>query len=285
MKLKQLLVFFVFIMSSFTLHAGLWDSVTGCFKGEESKVPSSVRVLLVHDVPSVNLEVVGTYCLFDPYANVYLSSRFTGKNRPIQALCDGLKWGESFPGLYQLKIQPKSKTTFIVVDKKEYEGSMYVYDVGGTVSLVNEISAENYVREILGNYQSMGLEKETLSALAIVIRTNAYFQAANPKNDFWTVDAQKVSFLGLVPPCPAIDKAANETRYMVMSRTGIYERTATPFSVQFGTFSGGQITKDTVISKISLEEANALAKSGQHAAQILATAFPGSVIMLMKGVE
>lgn len=284
MKLKQWLLFFVFIMNAVVLHGGLWDCMTGC-SGGGNKVPSSVRVLVVHDVPSANLEVVGQYRLFDPYKNTYISSRFTGKSRPIQAFCDGLKWGESFPGLYQLKIQPKSKGTIVLIDRKEFEGSMYVYDVGGTLSLINEIPAESYVRSILTNYQNMGLEKETLAALAIVIRTNAYYHVSNPKNDFWSVDGQKVNFLGFVPQNATIDNAVNETRYMVMSRTGIYERTSTPFSVQFGNFSGGQIAKDTAVSKITLEEANALAKNGQHAAQILATAFPGSLIMLMKNSD
>lgn len=281
MKFKQLLLFFAFIASSFTLHGGFWDTVTGCFKSEDAN-NASIRVLLIQDVASVDLEVVGKYSLFDPYKNSYISSRFTGKCRTIQALGEGLKWGESFPGLYQLKIQPTSKDTIIVADKKDYEGSMYIYDIGGTLSLVNEVNIENYVRSILTNYQSIDLESETLAALAIVIRTNAYFQIANPKNTFWSVDAKKVGFSGLVQSNTAIENALKETRHMVMSHTGIYEKTATPFSVQFGNFSGGHIVKETAISKITLEEANALAKNGQHAAQILSAAFPGSVIMLIK---
>jgi len=126
------------------------------------------------------------------------------------------------------------------------------------------------------------LEPETLAALAIVARTNAYFQAVNPKNTYWAVDAQKVGFQGNIPHLNSTDNASKMTLHMVMSRTGVYEGVATPFAAQFGRLLTGQSPKDMEVSKITLEEANAMAQRGDHAAQILAKAFPRSTIMLME---
>lgn len=282
MILRILLLFLAFLPLHSSLQAGVWDGVTTYFKGSTSPEPPTIRVLILHNVEGTNLQVRGRYSLYDPYTNSHVSSRFAGKNRYIQALGDGLKWGEAFPGLYQMKIRPDDSDTIMTINGHDYEGDVYIYDIGGTISIVNQIPVEDYVRSVLTHYQEQNLEPETLAALAIAARTNAYFQAVNPKNNYWTVDAQKVGFKGRTPGNPAIEEAVRQTRYMIMSRTGVYEGGATPFAAQFGNLPTGQSIKDIQVSQITLEEANAMAQKGEHAAQILAKAFPGSTIMLMQ---
>ena len=281
MILRTLLLFLALLPFSSPLQADVWDNIKGYFKGSTRSEAPTIRVLLLHDVEGAKLEVRGKYSLFDPYTNSHLSTRFAGKSRYIQALGDGLKWGEAFPGLYQIKIKPDDGST-TVINNHEYQGLIYVYDIGGTISIVNQIPVEDYVRSILFGYQNQHLEPETLAAIAIVARTNAYFQAVNPKNTYWAVDAEKVGYQGHIPGSFAVDDAVKLTRYMIMSRTGVYEGIATPFAAQFGDLSSGQSTKEPETSKISLEEANAMAQRGEHAAQILAKAFPGSTIMIMQ---
>jgi stage II sporulation protein D len=282
MLLRIFLLFLALAPFNSPLQAGMWDNITGYFRGQTRPAPPTIRVLIIHDVEGANLQIRGRYSLYDPYTNSHISSRFAGKSRYIQAVSDGLKWGEAFPGLYQLRIEPDESTTLVTINGHDYENLIYVYDIGGTISIVNQIPVEDYVRSVMANYQSQNLEAETLAALAIVARTNAYFQAVNPKNTYWAVDAQKVGFLGRVAPSSPIEESVRQTRYMIMSRTGVYEGVATPFAAQFGNLSTGQSSKDVLLSKITLEEANAMAQKGEHAAQILAKAFPGSTIMLMQ---
>jgi stage II sporulation protein D len=283
MRRRILLLFLaLWPLLSSPLQAGVWENITGYFKGPTRPEPPSIRILVLHDVEGANLQIRGRYSLYDPYTNSHVSSRFAGKSRYIQALGDGLKWGESFPGLYQLRIEPDDNDTLVTINGHDYEGLVYVYDIGGTISIVNQIPIEDYVQSVLNHYRDQNLEPETLSALAIVTRTNAYFQAFNPKNTYWAIDAQKVGFQGRIPGNSSLANAANQTRYMIMSRTGVYEGVATPFAAQFGNLPTGQSPKDIEVSKITLEEANTMAKKGEHAAQILAKAFPGSTIMLMR---
>lgn len=278
-------IFLLFLaLASFcsSLQAGVWDNVANCFKGQTRSEPPMIRVLVLHNVEGANLQVRGRYSLHDPYTNCHISSRFAGKCRYIQAMGDGLKWGESFPGLYQLQIKPADNLMEVNIDGRDYEGSIYVYDIGGSISIVNKISVEQYISSILSNYGDQALEPEALAALVIAARTNAYFQSVNPKTTYWAVDGQKTGFQGAVcGDCP-VERTIKMTRHMIMSKTGVYERVATPFAAQFGNLPFGQSTKDVEVSKISLEEANAMAQRGEHAAQILAKAFPGTTIMLMR---
>ncbi len=280
--LKLIVGLAIFAPFCFPVEAGIWSRITDTFQQREKPVPPSIRVLIIHDVEAVDLEVKGKYSLYDPYTNDYISSRFIGKNRQIQALSDGLKWGEAFPGLYQIKIKPDSAETITVVDGREYQGETYVYDIGKTISVVNNVPIEHYVKEILTQYENLNLAPETLSALAIVIRTNAYYQAANPKNTYWATNAEKIGYNGELQSSPVIEEALRVTKYMIMSQTGVYEGMATPFAAQFNAKTpGGDLARDARIAKISLEQADQLAKGGDHAAQLLNKAFPGMMIMLI----
>lgn len=293
--IRWFLLFLTIFSNASSLKAGVWDDVVNKFQGKTTPQPPSIRALIVHDKEKVKVEVAGKYSLYDPYTDSHITSRLVGKSRDIQAMHDGLKWGEAFPGLYQIKIQPDEpkkhergnlwasnfQNALTRIDGNDYPGSIYVYDIGGTLSIVNQIPVEEYIRYIMADFPENSVHPEVLAALAIVVRTNAYYQSANPKSTYWAVDAAKVGYRGRYPVPKCIDSAVSATRYMIMSRTGVYERMATPFAAQFDSTSPNGNVKDVEISRISLTDANEMAKKGEHAAQILAKAFPGSTIMLM----
>jgi stage II sporulation protein D len=276
-------MFLTLLPLSSHLHAGFWDKITNPFKSNKQYVPS-LRVLLIHDVEGAHLEIRGKYSLYDPRDGSYISSRFVGKSKYLETMHSGLKWGEAFPGLYQLKFRPDESSTIAIINGKYYVGSLYVYDIGGTISIVNEVPFEDFITSILSDQNLNGLHPEVKAALAIVARTNTYYQAYNPKTSFWAIDAQIAGYNGMPSSGQQFEEAQNATRLtrnMVMSHTGVYEGSATPFPAEFGMVKNVQ-AKGVVTAKISLEEANQMAKNGEHAAQILAKAFPGSTIMLVQ---
>lgn len=278
---RLLLLFIIALMPICTeVQAGMWSNIKGLFGYNEKCPAPTMRVLIAHDLPKVDVEVKGPYSLYDPYTNCYISTRFIGKSRTVQPMSDGLKWGEAFPGLYQLKISPEELTGVVAVDGKDYNGAVFIYDIGGTISLVNQVPVEEYIKSILSSDELQSHHPETLAALAIVARTNAYFQAVNPKNTYWAVDATKVGYTGYRNTSLPIDNAVGLTRHMILSQSSIYEGVATPFAAHFGPVEPAS-TGDVRESKISLEEANTMALRGDHAAQILGKAFPGTMIMLM----
>ncbi len=280
MAYRIFLLFLSLATFSLPLQAAITDQLSNALKGNRAETPT-IKVLVTHDVKGVDLQVYGRYSLFDPHSKTHLSSRFAGKSRHIEARGEGLKWGESFPGVYQLLIKPDTKDTIVNINNKDYEGFIYIYDIGGTIGIVDQIPIEKYVSAVLAATQTQNLEKETIAALAIVARTNAIYQSKHPKTDFWAVDGQKIGFQGIVSLDPQIQQAIKETHHMIMSKTGVYEKVATPFAAQFGELPTGLTQKEMAPSKITLQEANDLAKKGEHAAQILSKAFPDSTIMLM----
>lgn len=281
MKFKHL-VLSILLLPCMNLQAlSLWDSAKNYWSGMQSGKALPLRVLVLHDVPEATLDVSGEYVVYDPHTGDQKGTRFLGKSRKINGLRAGLEWGEFFPEIYQLKFQPRSETTRISVDGIAYEGSIYVYDIGQTISVINELSLENYVKSVLASHQLEGVEPEVLHALAIVARTNAYFQLLNPRNNNWDVDGRKLNFQGMVSPSSQIVEAVRSTQNMVLSLTGVYEKIDTPFPGSFDGLPLGQTFRDPVISKITLEQANQMAKKGEHAAQILSRAYPDARVMLI----
>jgi stage II sporulation protein D len=279
MILRMLMVLLALFPFTSSLEAGVFD----WFGKKTQPQPPKIKILIVHDKPEVILEVKGKYHLFDPNKNEHISTRFVGKRKLVQPISGGLKWGEEFPGLHQIMIAP-SPTTTTVVDGVEYQGGIYVYDIGGSISVVNELDIEDYLSSMLIPRYQEPLPEEVLSAIAIAARTNAYFQALNPKNQYWALDGTKIGYHGLVIPNQESEmaKSIDATHYMVMSRTGLYEGTVTPFLAQWDSVPSLPSKDQPVQAKISLAEAERFASQGEHAAQILAKAFPGTTIQLMQ---
>jgi len=266
-----------------SVEAGVWENVTSVFKKPAVQQKPSIRVLLAMDIPSFEVIVTGPFKGFDPRTGENILYSQLGKKATMQVMDGGIKWGEEFPGLHQIMLVPTDPATKIYVNGVEYPGSIYFYDVAGNLSAINKVDMEAYLTSILTPLHDKDEPQELLSAIAITARTNAYFLAENPTNPYWAVDAQQVGYHGIVDltrGAPMI-KAIDETRYMVLSRTGAYEGIVTPFFGLWGTPSQSSGKNGTIVSQISLEDAEKLAWNGNNAAQILLKAFPDATIQLL----
>ncbi|CCB86605.1 MULTISPECIES: SpoIID/LytB domain-containing protein [Parachlamydia] len=286
MKIMRNLLLLASLSFSITAQAGIWETVTEILWKQSPPAPPAVNVLVIHDQPSIMLEVKGKYQLYDPHDESHISTRFLGKRKPIEAMSGGLRWGEEFPGIHQLKVVPDQLTTILSVDGTDYPGSLLVYDIGGTVSVVNQIPLEKYLEVILEPQFVEPLPEEALAAVAIIARTHAYYLTENPKNPYWTVEGSRVGYQGNVQirSDSPMAKAIKATRGMILSRTGTYEKVLTPFAAQWGSGSGGKASgqQNSIFSRITLFEAEEMARKGDNAAQILAKAFPNATIELIK---
>ena len=123
--------------------------------------------------------------------------------------------------------------------------------------------------------------EEAMAAIAIVARTDAFYLSRNPNNAFWSVDGAHVGYHGLnsMHTTSPMDLAVTSTRHMILSQTGAYEGKVTPFSAQWGSAQNHHGSGST--SRITIYEAEDIARTGGHAAQILSKAFPGTHIELI----
>jgi len=278
----QLLLSIAALMASAPIHAGIGDLVRGFIKKQEvvtSVLPPTVRVLLMHDQSEVVIEVKGKYTIYDPKTKKPVTASFIPKRRLIEAHPAGLRWGEEFPGIHQLVIVPDDSNTTIIVDSKEYKGPIYVYDVDGTISIVNQVDLEEFLLATLGN-TFYGLQtEEMLAAIAIVARTNCYYNCLNSKTPYWNVDAEAAGYQGyaLSGRNVAMEKAVRSTKHMVVNKR---DGNIAPFALEWRPEPGGKLFKSKVYATMTFEEAAALANQGKNACGILEQAFPGATISL-----
>lgn len=239
-----------------------------------------IRVRIMHEVPQLQLEIQGSYLLMNPDDNAILSRRIHGKSGTLQPLLTGLKWGEEFPGLYQIKIIPTQSDTEIRLNGRPYTGNLTIYDVGNVLSVVNDLFVEDYVADLLTHSVSGEEPAEALAALAIAARSTAFYQAQHPRNPYWDIDGSTVGYpaptdFALSPAAmTAAQQALRATRYMVLiDPTSVNDAFYAPWAIEAPPSEGNKKVA-LLTQKAAVEGAN----KGLHAAQILHATFPTAML-------
>lgn len=206
----------------------------------EVLTPKTISVLLEKDVPEALLEVKGPYYLFNPQDGSKVASGLLGKRFIIRQLPDGLKWGEEFPGIHQIYLQPRSAETGIFINGIQYRGSVAIYGIEGSIQIVNELEIEDFVKSILSSQCTTPLEPEVLSALAILARTDAYYRVSKADHSFWHIAATDIRYQGsaLVGARSPIEKAVDTTKHLILVHP--HEGKDLPFATAWTEHSAGK---------------------------------------------
>ncbi|MCB1084589.1 MAG: SpoIID/LytB domain-containing protein [Chlamydiia bacterium] len=201
-----------------------------------SKKPATIKVLIAEDSEGILLEVRGPYRVFNPENEKRESSGSRGKRYYCYPHSDGIKWGENFLGIHQLQIVPTSHNTTILVDGRQYRGSIEVYHLNGKLKIVNEVDVENFIKATLTETLNATYTPNVMDAIAIIARTDAYYKALMNYDAFYHVKASDVSYhgVGLTLQNLDIDQAVDKTRHLVMT----YEEQ--PFPAAWTENSGGK---------------------------------------------
>lgn len=184
----------------------------------ETTAPRNIQVLIEKDATEALIEVKGPYYLLNPHDGSRIASGLLGKRFMIRELDIGLKWGEEFPGVHQIYIKPRSSETSIFINGIQYNGAVAVFGVSGMINIVNDIDIESYVKSILTAQFPTPLEPEVLSALSILVRTDAYYHATKNRTSFWHVTAQDTGYSGsaLVVADSPIERSVDSTRHLIL---------------------------------------------------------------------
>lgn len=181
--------------------------------------PATIKVLIEKDVDGALLEVKGPYRISNPDTGKSLSSGRSGKRYYVFAKDQGLKWGEYFPGVFQIRIAPGSAETTMLVNGIQYRGAIEVYLIDNKLSFINEVTVESYLKSTLPNQMTISLPPSVLDAVAIIARTDAYYTALVNHDAFYHVDADKVNYQGYAVQfrSPDVERAIDNTRFLVMT--------------------------------------------------------------------
>ncbi len=191
--------------------------VAGLLGAAEEPI-DTIKVLIADGVQDPIVEVTGGYRIFNPATQRYIGSGLRGKRYVVEAKETGVKWGEEFPGVYQISIMPRKESTSIVVEGTPYQGAIHLYEIDNRISIVNEVPIEDYLKVTLSEHFREPKSAEVMNAVAIAARTHATYDAEKRKGAFWHVRADEVGYHhgASAPLSPSVAAAVDETQYMVM---------------------------------------------------------------------
>ena len=181
--------------------------------------PATIKVLLDKDLDGFLLEARGSFQIIDPANDQKLSSVRKGKRFYLYPHKEGIKWGENFLGVFQLQIVPKDVNSTFLINGVQYYGSLEIYHVEGKLSLINEISVEDFLKCTLPQNFPFSYPTPVMDSVAIIARTDAYYRALFSQDSFWHIDARESQYegMGLNLQNLAVEKAIENTRYLIMT--------------------------------------------------------------------
>jgi stage II sporulation protein D len=233
--IRSLLLTLLFAIASNTAIAD--DTLQETIKTNPA---SKIRVLLESDTPSVLLEVRGPYYIFNPYDGSRVSSGLLGKRFIIRSTANGIRWGGEFPGIHQISVVPRSPETSILVNGVQYDGNILIYKIGNRINIINEVAIESFVKSKLTDEFTFPLEHEVMSAIAIVARTDAYYNVKSNPHAFWHIKTNNSDYSGnalIVPDSPVVHAVdATKDLILVHPQNGKNE----PFAACWNEHSGGK---------------------------------------------
>lgn len=217
----------------------------------------TIRVAIVKDVNAALLEAKGAYRVVREDTKAVLSSGSTGKRFVVQPISEGLRWGEEYPDVYQISVEPLSANTMMYVNGMQYKGKVCVYsNAEGVICIVNEVSLEDYVKSTLSTQLEAPLSQEAMASYVIASRTAAYVKSLQNKERLWDVLAsdEKYYGYGMTHQKNGVDDAVDSTKHIVLVKENAPVLNVT-------------------LSKSQAEE---LAQKGFDAKKILKSICPGS---------
>jgi len=215
--IAKLVTFLTVLLAAMTVSATAPPGPQATDFSQKSK-PATMKVLLHRQVPDVLLEAKGRYEIYYPLDETKISSGINSNRHKISVGEYGLKWGEDFKGLHQLRFVPVDSQSSLLVNGIQYRGCIEVWSNDGKLNIINEVGVEPYLKATLSSLFPQPLHDEVMNAVAIVARTNAYFTAARNKQSAWHVTASDVGYQGAsILPKKHIDRAVDSTYHLILT--------------------------------------------------------------------
>jgi hypothetical protein len=228
-----------------------------------------MKVLLDKGQEGYMVEVKGPHNVYDPYSGRKMEAAFMGSSYYMFPMMEGIKWGQEFPGVFQIVIIPDEPSAGVFVNGTAYPGAVAFYQDNNHLAAVNWVSLDDFTASLLSsNFLPKETDqKEALAAYAIAIRTKAYQQILSNDKAFWDLNAESCGYRGdaIVRFDAPFKEALKATKRIIMTGS------------QQSNLPGGAFDKtsiDTLKSQMPLSEAQMMAKDGKDARIILHRYFP-----------
>jgi len=159
----------------------------------------TLKVLLTKDREAIHVEVQGAHNIYDPLTGTKLDSAFVGSSYYMYPTTDGVRWGQEFPGTYQILIVPdEPASNGVTVNGTTYGGVVAFYQIRDKLAAVNWVSLEEFTTCMLSGIflPQEGDQREALASYAVLIRSKAYERMIFPANKFWDLHGEVCGYKG-----------------------------------------------------------------------------------------
>jgi stage II sporulation protein D len=232
-----------------------------------------VKVLLAKDASKLLVDVNGSHNIYDPYTGKKLEAAFSASSYPMTPTLEGIKWGQEFPGVYQIVIVPDGADSFVTVNGTVYPGVVAFYQIENKLAAVNWVSLDELTSSLLSSnfLPRDAYQKEAIAAYAIAIRSLGYQNIIHPETPFWDVKVDDCGYQGtaVARTDAAYVDALKATKRVVM---------------ESGAASSSDRLSKTAIDglkqKMPSNDVEAMAKEGKDARAIINKFYPGAVLHL-----
>ncbi len=211
--------------------------------------PATIKVLLGKEQGKILLEAKGRYQVFNPFTAMPVTDGVSTKRQWLSNSENGLVWGELIPGMFQIRIVPVDTHSTLLVDGIEYRGCVEIYDIKGSLHVVNEVDIERYLKSTMTAQFPNEMDEEVMDAIAIAARTNAYYLVSRKASALWHVEANDVDYQGYAMALQNlhVDRAIDNTRHMIMTYKGM------PFPAAWTKDSAGKTADFATIYRKDVE--------------------------------
>lgn len=177
--------------------------------------PLTVRVLIKKVAVNTRIEVKGRHHLYNPKTEMLLKTSTKKRKGIIHDSDHGLVWDEQLKNIHEVRIVPDEKNCSILVDGIQYNGWTEIFGIGGTITIINEIDVDNYLKSLLSAQLRGNWSNETLDALVITQRTALINLIEKREYASWQLEARKEGYRGLTFD-KSIHDAVERTRGLIL---------------------------------------------------------------------
>jgi stage II sporulation protein D len=234
-----------------------------------------VKVLLAKEQAKLTVEVKGPHTIYDPFTGKKLDSSFLGSSYTMIPTLDGVKWGQEFPGVYQILIIAEEPLKGVTVNGVSYGGVVAFYQVKDQLAAVNWVTLDDFTTSLMSSnfLPRESDQKEALAAYAIAVRSKVCQQMHSSENTFYDLIAECCGYKGIsvARTDDAFVEAMKATKQVTLSGQSVQAVPGLSFD---------QKSIEEVRRKIPLGDANDLAKDGKDARYILHKFYPDEMLCI-----
>lgn len=185
----------------------------------EDQKPATIKVLLTKDSKGVLLEARGSFQIINPENGKKIGGGRRGKRFYLHPHKEGIKWGEDFLGIFQIQLIPTNPRTTFLVNGIQYRGAIAIYHVEDKMSIINEVDVETFLKSTLSQKFQNIYSESVMDAIAIIARTDTYYNALFNNDAFWHIEAEDICYQGIALTSQnlSVEKAIDNTRHLVMT--------------------------------------------------------------------